>query len=90
MGISDIIALSDGTLVGNPNFLKGSVECIESLKAPLPQENGFEQQEKGQAFSCQSVEEGEEAEGRLRTQTLTRTRGEERSSSMKISRFRTW
>ena len=31
MGISNIMALSDGTLINNPRFLNGSVERIKSL-----------------------------------------------------------
>jgi len=32
MGISNLVALSDGTLVDNPRFLNGSMDCIISLQ----------------------------------------------------------
>ncbi len=35
MGISNVVALSDGTLVDNPRFLNGSVERIKSLQRLL-------------------------------------------------------
>ena len=42
VGLTNVVALSDSTLVENPHYLKASVEKIKSLqKKPFQEEEGF-------------------------------------------------
>jgi hypothetical protein len=78
VGVSNVVALSDVTVVENPRFLDGSLEQIKTLQVRLSRKKrGLQKQGEGEALSGKGLEEGQEAEGRFCPQTLTRAGREE-------------